>query len=172
MTHTYHFQSNRPAPQGVFIEARLKDAHDNVIQTLRFPDPKANFWVQHRQDLLAQWLAEDLPVMARPGEVISGLGQQTPTTDIWEMNRTERVQHIKRVANHLIPRDQPVSRPSPFALQMAKAYARYLRRTYGAAKVELLRHSREPIGPEAMFGDGLPPAAFEEQISSFGEFTR
>jgi hypothetical protein len=173
MTHNYHFVANEPAQRGVYLEARLKDPDGKVVKTLRFPDPDANFWVRHRQTLLAQWLTQDVPVEARPGEVIAAPGQKAPSVDIWDMtNPAERVLRIKTVPEHLVPRDRPVFRPSPWSILMARAYARYLRREYGAASVEVLRHTREAIGPEAMFGDGAPPNAFDELISSFGEFTR
>src|SRR5260370_25268450 len=51
MTHNYHFQSNRPAEYAVYFEVQLKNELGDVT-TLKFPDEKANFWVQHRQQIL------------------------------------------------------------------------------------------------------------------------
>jgi hypothetical protein len=165
--------ANRPSPPGVYFEAKLKDAQGRVFETLRFPDPKANFWVRHRQALLAQWLTQDMPVEPRPGEVIAAPGKKVPTVDIWDMtNPAERMLRIRTVAEHLVPRDRPVMRPSPLSLLMVRAYARHLRQAFGATSVEVLRHHREPIGPEALFGEVPAPNFFDEMVSNFGEFTR
>jgi hypothetical protein len=55
-------------------------------------------------------------------------------------------------------------------LLLARSYARYLCRTRGAAKAELIRRTGEPITPAVMFMSGQPPAAaINELISNFGE---
>src|SRR5262249_7953997 len=72
----YHFLRSRPAPPGAFFEVRLKDKTGKPMKTLRFPEENANFWVRHRQELLARALADDQPVQARPGEVLAAPHQQ------------------------------------------------------------------------------------------------
>src|SRR6516162_2877592 len=59
MTHNYHFMRNRPGQPGVFFEVRLKDESGKLLNTVRIPDPRANFWVRHRQSILAQQPADD-----------------------------------------------------------------------------------------------------------------
>src|SRR5437773_746728 len=61
LTHNYHFDSNRPESSYVFFEVRLHDADGKLVKSLKFPDAEANFWVQHRQSLLAQALGNDQP---------------------------------------------------------------------------------------------------------------
>src|SRR5438094_425610 len=55
LTNDYHFASNRPAEYAVYFEVVLKYEYGEV-KTLKFPDDKANPWVRHRQQLLAQQL--------------------------------------------------------------------------------------------------------------------
>src|SRR5438067_1566797 len=70
LTHNYHFVGNHPTAPGVSLEARLKDASGEVVTTLRFPDPEANPWVRHRQELFAQAFVPDQPIAPPPGESI------------------------------------------------------------------------------------------------------
>ena len=67
MASGYNFQSNRlMIPLGVYFEANLYyDKGGGSVTQLRFPDPKANPWVRHRQQILARGLAEDLPMEPR-----------------------------------------------------------------------------------------------------------
>src|SRR5205823_3602777 len=71
MTHNYHFATNRPGLPGASFEVRLKDESGQELAMVRFPDAGANFWVHHRQSLLAQGLADDQPVQPPTGEVIA-----------------------------------------------------------------------------------------------------
>jgi hypothetical protein len=171
MTHNYHFATNRPVSPGVYLEVRLKDATGEILQVVRIPDKKANFWVRHRQTLLAQALADDQPIEPRPGEVIPAPHQQVQEITIWDLN-ADRTLRLRSVPEHLVPRDRPVSRPSPWSLLLARSYGRYLCRVHNASSAELLRHTREPILPAIMFLDETPPNTFDELIANFGEFPR
>src|SRR5581483_7022859 len=84
MTHNYHFMANRTALPGVYFEVRLKDEKGKTIKTLTFPEENANAWVRHRQTLLAQGLAEDLPVQPGGSERSFGKKKDRPKTTIWE----------------------------------------------------------------------------------------
>jgi hypothetical protein len=168
MTHNYHFLTNRPGAPGAYFEARLWDAAGQELATVRFPDASANLWVRHRQGLLARALADDQPVMPPQGEVIAPPQQQVPTVPIWDMVENRRLT-IRRVPEHLIPRDRPVFSPSEWSLLLARSYGRYLCRAHGAASAEVVRHTRDPIPPAVMFMDNVQAAAFDELISTFGE---
>jgi hypothetical protein len=171
MTDNYHFLGNRPAMPGVSFEVRLSDESGNDLGSVKFPEANRNFWVRHRQSLLADGLADDQPVEPPQGEMIAAPNRPAPTTQIWEVARDGRLE-LRRVPQHLVPRDRPVFRPSERSLLLARSYARYMCRTHGAAKAELIRHTSEPITPAVMFTNGPPPAAaFNELISSFGEFS-
>src|SRR5207253_2563114 len=63
MTHNYHFMTNQPEVPQVYFEARVRDEKGKLLTTLKFPDPQANYWVRHRQALLAQGLGNDQPYM-------------------------------------------------------------------------------------------------------------
>jgi hypothetical protein len=76
---------------------------------------------------------------------------------------------LRQMPAHLVRQDRPVFGPSPFSLQLARSYARYLCRHYGATSAELIRHSRRPIYPALMFEREPTPDAFEELVCSFGE---
>lgn len=169
MTNNYHFLRNRPALPDVSFEVRLKDESGNDLGTVLFPDVNSNFWVRHRQSLLARGLADDQPVEPPQGEMIPAPNRSAATAQIWEIAENRGLE-LRRVPEHLIPRDRPVFRPSERSLLSARSYARYLCRQHGAAKAELIRHTYEPITPAVMFMSGQPPAAaINELISNFGE---
>src|SRR5262249_3155198 len=131
MTHNYHFATNRAEMPGVYFEVHLKDESGAVMKTLRYPEKDANPWVRHRQELLARHLLEDRPVPPPAGETVAAPGRQVEMVPIWEMG-PGRTLTVRRVAEHLVPRDRPVSRPSDLSLALARSYARYLCRAHGA----------------------------------------
>ncbi len=165
----YHFPSNRPSFSGVYMVAKLKDAEGKVFKTLRFPDEQAPEAVRHRQFMLIRWLADDLPVPPPEGEVIPAPNQRMNTLRIWDMVEPRRLR-LREVPEHLIPRDRPVFRPSDWTLLVTASYARYLCRLEGAASVEIVRHSREPISPVVIMGGDAEPESLLEMESHFGEY--
>ncbi len=171
LTHNYHFLGNRPGQPDVFFEARLKDDSGQVTQTLRFPDPRANPWVRHRQSLLAQQLADDQPVQPRGSESIPAPNQAPQTVDIWDLNPDQTLT-LRSVPEHLVARDRNVYRPSIGSLILARSYGRHLCRTYGAASVELVRHTREPLAPAILLVPEPPTDVFQELIADFGEIKK
>jgi hypothetical protein len=171
LTHNYHFAGSRPTAPSVYVEARLKDAEGRPLGTVRLPDERANFWARHRQALLAQWLTDDQPVQPRMGEAIPAPNQAVPTIDIWDL-AADRTLALRAVPEHLVPRERPVYRPSDWALLLARSYARHLCRRHGAASAELVRHTREPVLPAALFLPEPPADAFDELIANFGELPR
>jgi hypothetical protein len=187
VAHSYHFVTNRPGDTpGVEFEVRLRDEGNNLLETLRFPDPGANPWVRHRQELLASALAPDLPVEPPAGEVIAPPGAAVPTVPIWTLpddpplvlaginsprpGADDKVPlRLNLVPQHLIPRNRGVMRPTDWSLVLARSYARYLCRTHGAATAEIIRHTRESVPPGVLFGNEVPAPAFDDLVASFGE---
>ena len=172
MTHNYHFNSNRPAMMAAVFQVTLKDEFGQPIRTLKFPDEKANFWVRHRQSILAQNLAQDQQLPPRGTEVIPAPGQKMPTTEFWERvdNQTMR---LKEMESHLVPRDRQVERPSDWSKLMGQSYLRYLCRAYKAKSAELVRVHRPAISPMVLLMPGPPgPENFVEVKSIFGEYRR
>jgi hypothetical protein len=168
MTHNYHFNSNRPAQFAAYFEVQLKNDQGDVVKTLKFPDDKANFWVRHRESILAQGLAEDQPVQLGT-EVIAAPGKAAPTIEIWEDDKGG-VLRLTHKPQHMIARDRPVVKPSEWSKVLAQSYMRYLCKEHGAHSAELVRHSRELIMPMDMF---VPrPDVFKELKSHFGEYRR
>jgi hypothetical protein len=190
LANSYHFTFNRPgdAP-AVEMEVRLKDDTGKVFRTLKFPDPAANPWLRHRQELMARALAPDLPVDPPGQEVLGGVGQRPPTLAVW-LTPEDRVPgaaaaqtlafladpsiHLRLAAVplHLIPRGRGVMRPSEWSVLLAQSYARGLCREYGAEKAEIIRHTQEPISPSFLFGQEPSQDAFDELLASFGEVSR
>jgi len=169
MSCNYHFESDRTDYDVVFFEAQLRDGRGNLIQTIRFPQEKANFWVWNRQILLGQRITFDELVQPPQGEAIPAPGQKPRMTTIWG-DPENGVQKLEEIPELRTPRDQPVFRPSNLSLVLARSYARYLAREFGAQSVELIRHHKAPIYPAAMFGEEPPPETFEEIVSSFGVY--
>jgi hypothetical protein len=171
MPHDYHFQSNRLNLPEVFFEARLKDDQGHVT-TLRFPAETDNPWMRHRHTLLAQALGDDMPVQVPRGEFIAAPGQQPPEVTIWDGMPGQGPLTLRKTPLHLAPKDRPVFQPSAWSLLLARSYARHLCRAHGAASVELIRHSKDPVVPALMFLPEPPPGTFDELVCSFGEFRR
>jgi hypothetical protein len=188
IAHNYHNDviTTRPADvPGVEFDVRLKNEKGEVIETLHFPDPKANPWVRHRQQLLATGLALDLPVESQGADVIAAPGEKVPTLSIWALPGEDFSgmqppgpppgrnvpYHLQAVPQHLVPRAnvRMVMRPSDLSLLLAHSYARYLCHTHGAASAEIVRHVRQAVSPAVLFGGEPPPGAFDEFIASFGE---
>lgn len=191
VAHSYHFISDRPADVPVSqFEVRLRDAQGKLMgEPLRIPDPQANLWVRHRQEVLASALGVDFPAQQQGGEALPPAGQQVPTLDIWlppearipgepggaspESAGDRKVQlRLRKVPLHLIPRDPGVRRPSEWSLIVARSYARHLCRAHGAATAEIVRLSRDPVPPAVLFKEATPDDAFAERAASFGEMSR
>jgi hypothetical protein len=190
VAHSYQFITNRPGDiPAVEFDVRLKDQQGNLIDTLHFPDPNANLWVRHRQELLAGQLALDVPVERPGGERLPPPGQAPPTLAYWALpgdrlpagaagaDEGEPRYRLETWSEDLVrqlwlpgkrPPDRPPTQPSEWSLTLARSYARYLCRAYGAASVEIVRHRREPVSPAVLFGNQPPPQAFVDQVASFG----
>lgn len=170
LTHNYHFPSNMPGRPGVWFEVRLWDKSGRELKTLRFPDTAASAALWRRHSVLAQALADDRPVEPPTGELVAAPGRKVPAVPIWDLASNGELR-LKTVPGHLVPRDRPVYRPSDWSLVLARSYVRHLCREQGAAKGELIRHTREAIPPTVLFEKEVPPDAFRELISHFGEVT-
>jgi hypothetical protein len=170
LTHNYHFQSSETEFPAVFFEVRLRDGKGNLVKTLRFPDKDANFWVRHRQSLLAQGLGDDRPVAPPRGESIPAPGKKMREVTIWQSEPGDKELKLQAVPENLLPRDRPAFQPSPWSLLLARSYARHLCREYGAASAEVIRHSRDAVVPAVLFQREFPPGTFEELICNFGEY--
>jgi hypothetical protein len=168
MTHNYHFPTNRPGAPGVSLEVKLKDASGKVVETLKFPDDKANAFVRHRQVLLVRQLADDQPMPPQQAEVVAAPNRQIRNLDIWEMTEPGKLR-LQAVPEIVVPRDRPVFRPSDWSMLLAKSYARYVVRSHNAASVELIRHTKDPVPPIVLYLGDVPPGAFDELVSSYGE---
>jgi hypothetical protein len=171
MTHNYHFPSNRPGLPDISFEVRLKDEAGKTMATLTFPDQNANFWVRHSQALLARGLGDDQPVPPQMGEVVAAPGKSIPKLAVWELIGQSRDMTLEYKDQNLIPRNQMVNRPSDWSLVLVRSYARYLCRTHGAARAEILRHHKDAIPPGVLAMPNPPPDnAFDEVVSNFGEY--
>jgi hypothetical protein len=184
IAHGYHFVSNRPGDiPGVQIEVRLRDKDGTLMETLRFPDPAANAWVRHRQEVLASALAPDLPVESPRSEVIPAPGQQPTTLAIWALagedlaglsdvpppTDSKLPLELRRVVQHRLPRYRAAMRPTEWSLLLARSYARYLCREHGAASAEIVRHTREPVPYGVLTGARTPD--LDEVVASYGEMS-
>lgn len=170
MAHHNHPISNHPALVGVSVELRLEAADGSPLGTLPLPDQRCNWWVRHRQALLARALADDLRVFPPEGEMVAAPGHALPNSPIWELSPDGGLE-LRNVPEHLTPRQRPVFRPSDKSLLLARSMARYVCRAYGAASVEVIRRTQEPILPAVMFLPGSPTGeAASGLVSNFGKF--
>lgn len=170
VTHNYHFLGNRPDAPGIEFEVRLKDAQGRLIDSLRFPSPRANPWVRQRQTLLAQSLGDDEQVQAPPGEQIPAPGKAVETVTIWDNVGPNQVA-LRKVEAYLVPKTG-ASRPREWSLILARSYMRHLCREYGAASAELVRYSRPAVMPGYLYLEQAPPGTFDTLASTFEEYHR
>lgn len=83
MTHNYHFSSNRMDIPWVYFEVKLWDDAGREINTVRFPEEDANFWVRHRQRLLARNLGDDQPIQPSGPERVASPDQEVRKVHYW-----------------------------------------------------------------------------------------
>lgn len=183
MTHNYHFASNRTDEEYVGFDVILKDAKGDPIKKVSIPEPEANFWVRHRQKILARNLVPDVPLAPMQAERIAAPGKKVEVVAFWELIEEKKKDglpiaaagpsvtklRIRKEVEHLIPRDRPVSKASEWSLVAAAEYQRFLCEKYGAASSELVRYYREAILPEYLAVEQVP-AAFPEIVSYFEEY--
>lgn len=170
MTHDYHFKSNMAVPFAAYFEVILKNERGDVIKKLTFPDEKANFWVRHRQSLLAQGLAQDQPLPPMQAtEMIAAPGKEAPKVEYWKQVDPNTLR-LESAESRLVPRNQPLEMPTEWSKLLAQSYMRHMCSEHDAASVELVRHTREKVLPDYMFVNR--PDAFKELTSHFGEYHR
>jgi hypothetical protein len=175
MPYDYHFVTDQTRRIGVYLEARLKDQDGKEIARLKFPDENASSWVRHRQQLLMDKLTDDVPVQVPMTERVAAPGQQTPMVTIWENYERNKMRLKTQPLNDLITNSRqqgPVFQPSDLTWIYARAFARYVCRTHGAAKVEIVRVHQNPIQPEVLFNQDVPSEMFDPNYSTFGELSR
>jgi hypothetical protein len=187
VAHSFYFVSDQPAniPE-VEFEVLLKDAQGNLMETLHYPDPNANLWVRHRQKVLASALAGDQSLPPNQSVAIPAPGAQIPTTLVWMEPKEHRADDapltesieghpvqfwLKEEHNHLLPRGRPLSAPGDLTLILVRSYARYLCRSHGAARAEVVRLMRDPIPPAVLYGQDLPPEMYRDKVATFGDKT-
>jgi hypothetical protein len=174
---TFHFSSNRTDTSAVRFEVHLK-YEDGAMKTLRFPEDEANFWVRHRQSLLAQNLGADESVQSNLQNTVSATGE-VQILGVWrpaksetggkgpQMPPRELVLHLEPVTG-IDRMEQQLQGPSRWSQLVAQSYVRYLVRKTGAESAELVRHSRDPIPPVVLI---RPPDAtlFTDLVADFTE---
>jgi hypothetical protein len=166
MNVNYHFLSNRPGLPAVWLTIDLKDKDGNVFKTLRLPDPEANLWLRHRQSQMALWLNNDVP---GPPPGAPKVGMEEPMVTAFFPEGPRKLRYMTAPENKLRG-GLGVQRPSDISLSFANAYARYLQRETGAAKVEIVRHAKPPIPPSVLFvPTPVTPDDFAEETASFGD---
>ncbi len=180
MTHNYHFLSNRAGEPGVRFEAKIRDEDGNVIETVEIPDQRANFWVWHRQKLLAQGIYQDQMVQRSGTEKIEAPDKKASFTKYyWNPSKDGGPMTLLARSSAGNPPEEVQLRPTAWSLVLAKSYMRYLRDKYDAKSVDLYRHTRQGIRPELMLTSkqqaeqiikaGLPEETAIFEAKEFGQ---
>jgi hypothetical protein len=180
LTGDGHFVGNRPGNPGVFLEVKLKDAEGNLLSTVRFPDDPEKSWnplavyadwrLRRLQEIFATGFVPDQPINPLEGEAVPAPHQNIKTVPIWDEPSNQSLA-LRRVPEHLIPRNRPVMGPTEWSLILARSCCRYLCRHYHAASAEIVRHSRDIVPPTVLASEKLPPAAFSDLLASYGVMT-
>lgn len=173
LNRDYHFTSNRPIQPAYGMQAKLRDGNGELMQTLTFPDAGANPWVRHRQKLLVNYLANDIPTRTPQSEVIPPPGQKAPELVYWRpIANSPTAAELGRESVNNLPRGMMVFAPSEMEMLFVHAYVRHLRRSEGAAKVELIRVAQEPIPPAMLFDNSSGASEFEVRTFSYGDMSK
>jgi len=173
LSRDYHFVSNRPSQAAYKMEVKLKDDKGEVIKTLVFPDSDANFWVRQRQQCIVGFLAADTMTRTPQSEVVPPPGQKAPELTYWKpvANSMTQSQLAKESVNDL-PRGGMVFTPSDMEMLFVRSYVRYLRRSHGAASVEVIRIAHDPIPPAVLFDSNIPASDFDVRTFSYGDMAK
>jgi len=191
-----HYESNRTLFSTVQVKVHLTKDEDGQETVLTFPDPKANMWVRHRQSILIQRFGDDQPHMLNqdPSVRITApegkadmafflfpTNPNDPDSDLifYETPQFE----FKRVKEKY--REFPFFGPSESSMILMTSFIRHLQHEHGAAKVEVVRQSRnprfpmlmmqrDPTVPDKLFVDdptplGLPPQYLKTMTVRFGD---
>jgi hypothetical protein len=177
MTHNYHFATNRPTDFAVYFEVQVTTKLEEV-KTVRIPNDKANFWVRHRQELLAQALVPDQPLpppgprrLAPLQKGERGKDDGLPKIEVWKSGGD----HVLRLS--MVTHEDPVlelpdlDQATPRAKLVVRAFARHAMRQHNGVSGEVIRHSRATVVPMDMLRP-RPPDFFKELKSHFGEMQR
>src|SRR5262249_45025265 len=154
------------------------------FETVQLPDEDANFWVRHRQQMVAANLGGDLEVpQPAPGEQIERPGARPALLAIWDRSPDDPMWHLQDVSQLRLrdkfrePGRNRVLQPSRWAQTIAASLGRYYCRTYGAHSAEVIRIHRNPLPPDLLRLDEDDTKAFVERFGlfvdqkfSFGEF--
>jgi hypothetical protein len=172
LAHDYHFMTNRTGGREIYLEARLTD-RDGKQVTIKLPEDGANFWVRHRQSLLAAAFGEDMPYIPQGAPKVVKIGEKAPSALVWVRPDGETKETLDDVKEQDLSRVRPTMRPNSLTLLLANAYARYLCRQYGATSVQLVRYYQERIPPDVMNPQMQPMQEFfTKQSSDFRELPR
>jgi hypothetical protein len=169
MDQDYHFVTNNPRLPDVRIETRVREQTDQAVKVVVWPDEKANFWVRHRQSLLAQALGGDMPYNLE-GERAPPEGKDAPRVTIWKQEKDGSMKLDEEREHEIrdLMRSGPVIRPSDLSRILARSYSRFLSRLFPEASAEVIRRSRNSVSPTAFSMGGPPPQAFEDMVANFG----
>jgi hypothetical protein len=166
----FHFSSNHTEFSAVRFEAHVKEP-DGTETTLSFPEKDANFWVRHRQSLLAQSLGGDESVQSRLQNTMPASGR-IERLAIWARGNSDHefVLRMKPVTA-FDQTEQQTMGPSEWSQQLAQSYVRYLRRKTNAEHIEIIRYSREQIPPVVLLAppEAWPPNLFNDMVADFTE---
>jgi hypothetical protein len=171
LANSYHFSSNRTDYSAVRFEVRLKYADGGEDKILQFPEEDANFWVRHRQSILAQNLGNDEPKQPPGPNTIPAPGEEVERVKVWEPGTGGREFHLRSKPVTSISQKQPLNGPSRWSQLLAKSYVRYLISKHGADSAELIRHSRDVIPPMVLISpaERWPQGLFSEMVADFTE---
>lgn len=174
LTHNYHFTENHVSrfwTQHMVgrVAVKLRDAKGVEIATVALPDPNANPQVRFLQQLLVDGLTKDAPVEPFEGERIPAPNQAPRTVRYWEFGEGPKAK-LGTMAEHLIPRDRPISGPSDWSMIVARSIARQLCAQKGAASAEIIRETRLVLPPEMIDDRSGEPIKLGDTVEvSFGE---
>lgn len=171
MTHNYHFRSNRVARFEAYLEVKLFDKEGQLIKTVRLPDVRASRALRQKQDALARWLPDDMPVPPTVIERIAAPGARAAEISVWRGGSNPNELSLTPIKENEVPNNEVVLRPSDWSLIVVRSIARHLCRVHDAEWAEPVRYSREAIPAGILFEPETPPNP-EILQSAYGRISR
>lgn len=130
-------------------------------------EPAPGSWParRHHWNLLASVVAAYNEVTTPEGERIPPPGQAAPTAQYWRRNESGTAAGLVTVPEHLLPRNEALVAPTPFAKITADSIERHAKRSFGGQDAEVVLIRKPYFGAVVVMADR--PELLEDGLADF-----
>jgi hypothetical protein len=171
LTEDYRFPSNRRPEAAHRLQIHIRDEAGKTTQTLHFPDPDAWLGTRDLQQLIAHTVADYKSLEPIEGERIPPPGQTVPMAEYWQRTQDGSAANLRRVPEHLLPRNQQLVTPTRLADLAQKSLRRWAIAKTGGADAEVVIVSKPTFGAVTLmpeYARNIDPEDFTPVQFHFG----